>query len=75
MALFGPRGSACGTPRTGTVGGRGVPGVWDDWGGWEGYTGTTPSTIPGPIFSHIPEVRASYGQMKAILEVFMRFPE
>ena len=54
--------------------GEGVPGVGVWWvGGGRGYTGTHPYPPMDPylvIFSH---KMPTYGQMKAILEVPMRF--
>ena len=53
----------------------GVPGVgWDREGGWEGYTGTPPDYPPGPIFSLFLVNEPTHGQMKAILDILMRFP-
>ena len=53
--------------------GEGVPGVWD-WGrAGRGYTGTPARTLPGPIFSLFKAKGPTYGQMKAILDYFMRF--
>ena len=47
------------------------PGWWvTGWAGrvyWEGLYRVLPGTLPGPIFRLIPEIRPSYGQMKAIL--------
>ena len=58
----------------GTMGaGEGVPGVWDVVGGLEGYTGTLPGPIPGPIFKLILETGPTHGQMKAFLDILMRF--
>ena len=50
------------------------PGWWE--GGYpEGcYTGYPSRTIPGPIFSIFKARGPTYGQMKLILEVSMRFP-
>ena len=54
---------------------RGVPGVVGSWVGREGcYTGYQPSTIPGPIFNIFLRLGPTYGQMKAILRLLMRFP-
>ena len=54
--------------------GEGVPGVWDREGGWEGYTGYLARPSQDPIFSIFKAISPTYGQMKAIYEVFMRFP-
>ena len=43
--------------------------------GLEGYTGTHPGPIPGPVFSHIPEIVPTHGQMKAFLEVSPGFSD
>ena len=40
-----------------------------------GYTGVLPSCSQDPIFSHILALEPTYGQMKAILAVLMRFPK
>ena len=44
-------------------------------GGWagRGYTGYYPATVPDPIFIIFSLRDPTYGQMKAILEVSMRF--
>ena len=68
---------ATSVPGTGMVGEGctrgGVSGVGSWVGGWEGYTGTQPQPSQGPIFSIFKVKGPTYGQMKAILEVSMRF--
>ena len=55
--------------------GRGVPGVVGDWGGL-GRAIPVPhqTSSQDPIFSHIPGLSPTHGQMKAILMYLMRFP-
>ena len=52
----------------------GVPGVGWDLGGYLGGLYRYPSqAIPGPIFHIFKAKRPTHGQMKAFLEVSMRF--
>ena len=69
--LSGPRVSS--VDHGPAVGREGVPGVWVV-GGWvEGYTRYPPGTLPGPYLVIFWLKGPTHGQMKAILELFMRF--
>ena len=55
--------------------GRGVPGVVGTRWAWRGaIPGTHPDQSQDPIFSIFKAQGPTYGQMKAILEVSLRFP-
>ena len=50
------------------------PGYGDGGVAGRGYTGYPASPSQGPIFSHIQPQSPTYGQMRAILRLIMRFP-
>ena len=50
------------------------PGWWGRWvAGWRAIPGTTHPPSQGPIFSIFRARGPTYGQMKAILRLVMRF--